>query len=198
SVCTTVVDGTGCDDGDACTLSDICQSGTCTGAPILCPNPDPTCLGAGACNVCSGECSLGLPTCIDHFMCYTVKATSGSVKFQAESGVTLDDAFEAPITVSASKPKTLCAPADKDGGGIVDSATHLEAYATKAVTGTPKFAVQAGLQVVNQLGSLSLDVTKRDQLLVPTSKNLLADPPAPVFGSHEVDHYKCYKAKVTS
>jgi len=32
---TTLADGLACDDGDACSLDDVCSSGTCTGAPPL-------------------------------------------------------------------------------------------------------------------------------------------------------------------
>ncbi|RLB58495.1 MAG: hypothetical protein DRI34_04625, partial [Deltaproteobacteria bacterium] len=50
-------DGTACDDGDACTLTDTCQSGTCTGAdPVVCTALD-QCHDAGTCNPSTGVCS---------------------------------------------------------------------------------------------------------------------------------------------
>ncbi|MFO0756521.1 MAG: proprotein convertase P-domain-containing protein [Byssovorax sp.] len=49
--------GTACNDGNACTQSDTCQNGTCTGAnPVVCPAPD-QCHTAGACNSGTGVCS---------------------------------------------------------------------------------------------------------------------------------------------
>src|SRR5437667_176415 len=49
-------DGTGCNDGDACTLSDTCQGGTCTaGNSVTCPAPD-QCHDAGTCNPSTGLC----------------------------------------------------------------------------------------------------------------------------------------------
>jgi hypothetical protein len=49
--------GTACNDGNACTQTDTCQSGVCTGSnPIVCTASDP-CHDAGACNSATGICS---------------------------------------------------------------------------------------------------------------------------------------------
>jgi len=49
--------GTACDDGDLCTQTDTCQSGTCTGAnPIICSAQD-QCHDSGTCNPATGSCS---------------------------------------------------------------------------------------------------------------------------------------------
>ena len=50
-----VQDGTGCDDGNACTIQDTCESGVCTGLLINCTaklNPD-QCHSA-SCNAADG------------------------------------------------------------------------------------------------------------------------------------------------
>lgn len=50
-------DGTGCDDGNACTEADTCRAGACTaGAPVLCVADGPCRLG-GVCDPSTGECS---------------------------------------------------------------------------------------------------------------------------------------------
>jgi len=50
-------DGSPCDDGNACTQTDACQGGTCTGAnAVICPAPD-QCHDAGTCNPATGTCS---------------------------------------------------------------------------------------------------------------------------------------------
>ena len=50
-------DGTGCNDGDACTLLDSCLAGTCTGgAPVVCTASD-QCHSPGTCDPTSGLCS---------------------------------------------------------------------------------------------------------------------------------------------
>src|SRR5438094_6856669 len=49
--------GTPCDDGNACTQTDTCQAGVCTGAsPVRCSAPD-QCHDAGTCDPATGACS---------------------------------------------------------------------------------------------------------------------------------------------
>ncbi|MFO0586909.1 MAG: hypothetical protein U0441_05195 [Polyangiaceae bacterium] len=49
--------GSACDDGNACTKTDTCQSGACVGAsPVTCAAPD-ACHDAGTCNPATGTCS---------------------------------------------------------------------------------------------------------------------------------------------
>ncbi len=49
--------GTGCNDGDACTQTDTCQSGTCSGSnSVVCVAQD-QCHVAGACHTGTGLCS---------------------------------------------------------------------------------------------------------------------------------------------
>jgi len=51
-----VADGTGCDDGSACTQTDTCQGGSCVGAsPVTCAAID-ACHLAGSCNPGNGVC----------------------------------------------------------------------------------------------------------------------------------------------
>jgi hypothetical protein len=55
--CASAPDGTGCNDGNACTQSDTCQSGVCVGAnPVVC-SPSDQCHNAGVCNTGTGLCS---------------------------------------------------------------------------------------------------------------------------------------------
>lgn len=50
-------DGAGCNDGNLCTKTDICQAGVCVGRnPVSCPPPD-QCHNAGTCNQATGICS---------------------------------------------------------------------------------------------------------------------------------------------
>ena len=49
-------DNTSCDDGDACTTTDTCQTGTCQGAnPVVCDAAD-QCHEPGVCNSENGQC----------------------------------------------------------------------------------------------------------------------------------------------
>jgi choice-of-anchor A domain-containing protein len=45
--------GTGCNDGNACTQADTCQNGTCTGSPVTCTALD-QCHDVGTCNISTG------------------------------------------------------------------------------------------------------------------------------------------------
>jgi RHS repeat-associated protein len=79
---TSKADGTTCDDGNACTRSDTCQSGTCAGAdPIVCTSSD-QCLAPGTCNPSSGTCSTPAPradgtSCSDGNACTLGDACQG-------------------------------------------------------------------------------------------------------------------------
>lgn len=222
SVCAALGDGSGCDDGDECTQTDTCLAAACIGSnPVVC-TPLDQCHDTGTCNPATGLCSdpplpdgtacddgdtctgpdectggtcAGLPTCIDHFLCYKGKTTAGTTKFVPQPGVGLVDEFET-LNVDVKKSKGVCAPADKNGEGIQDAAIHLKTYQVKAVTGSPKHTSQQNLTITNQLGSIVLDTVKPAMLLVPAAKDLNIDPPPPNPVSHEVDHYKCYKAKI--
>jgi len=57
-VCTNPLkpDGASCNDGNACTQTDTCQAGVCSGAnPVVCAAPD-QCHDAGTCNPSTGQC----------------------------------------------------------------------------------------------------------------------------------------------
>ncbi len=50
-------DGRGCDDGNACTLTDGCAAGLCVGAnPLVCGAPE-QCHAVGTCDPATGDCS---------------------------------------------------------------------------------------------------------------------------------------------
>src|SRR6185369_12587024 len=73
---------------------------------------------------------------------------------------------------------------------------HLVAYKIKTADGWPKHSPRT-LVMHNDLGDISLTTVKPEFLLVPSAEDPSSDPPPPAFNSHGVDHYKCYKAKVT-
>ena len=51
----TLLSGTACDDGDACTIADTCDAGTCTGEALVCPE-------AATCESVSCDSELGCRT----------------------------------------------------------------------------------------------------------------------------------------
>src|SRR5438477_643754 len=50
-------DGTTCSDGNACTQTDTCQAGACTGSNAVSCTASDQCHGVGACDTASGSCS---------------------------------------------------------------------------------------------------------------------------------------------
>ena len=105
---------------------------------------------------------------IDHFKCYKVRKTKKRPKFKKFT-VTVQDQF-INTTLLVKKPKRLCVPVDKDGGGIIDQATHLMCYRVKKV----KKKVE-GIHVNNQFGPEQLDTKKVEELCVSSKKILLQE-----------------------
>jgi hypothetical protein len=178
---------------NTCDLAETCD-GSSMACPADLPAPDGTaCEDGNACTttdtctggVCGGEGECGT----DAFMCYKSKTTG----FVPVPGVTVDDAIDGLTLLDVKAHQHLCLPADVDLGGIFDAATHLTTYKVRA-TGHVR---QTGIVIQNAVGELSLDTVKPDLLFVPANVDPMTPPPAP-DGSAYVNHYKCYKAKVTS
>jgi hypothetical protein len=159
----------------------------------------------------------------DHFLCYKVGQTRGTIcangavnegavcasdadcggaadscvknRFVATS-VSLEDQFDSggPVAHTVVTTSGLCLPANKNSEGVVDAVTHLQSYKLK---NDPPHTPQTKLAVVNQFGALVLDTVKTERLLVPAAKNLLAPVAEPNNNLHNVDHFKCYKVRVT-
>jgi hypothetical protein len=183
---------------DVCDVAEVCDgsSKTCP-TDLAAPNGTP-CNDGNSCTT-PDQCEAGVcqgtftPSCADHYLCYKMKVASVFVPVPSRH---LVDQFE-DIFADVTKPRTLCPPANKNNEGTVDNVTHLESYSMRAVSGTPSFG-RRHLQIQNQLGSLFVDVYKRDFLLFPTNKNLSGPASPPNNNSINVDHYKCYKAKTTA
>ncbi len=72
-----------CDDGNACTKTDTCQSGVCVGSNSkTCPTP-PVCRGAGVCDPSTGDCNYPLAAkdspCNDNNACTQFDSCQGGV-----------------------------------------------------------------------------------------------------------------------
>lgn len=78
------VDGVQCDDRNACTRSDVCVAGACTGGdPILCPSSN-QCRNDGTCDPSDGACRTGPPKldgtgCNDANVCTQTDACQSGV-----------------------------------------------------------------------------------------------------------------------
>jgi cysteine-rich repeat protein len=183
--------GEQCDDGN--TAAGDCCGPTCLneGDGSLCDDGNP-CTTLSACGGGACQPALGDPDCgvdLDHFKCYQTKPTPGAPKFQRQT-VTLADDFESVNSV-VTKPRSICNPVSKNGGGIDDATAHLTCYATKDDR-QAKFA-QREVEVTNQFGVQQVRVLKPYQLCVPSEKGIVPAPPTP--SALNIDHFRCYKAK---
>jgi hypothetical protein len=113
--------------------------------------------------------------------------------------VTLTDQFGAGRRFDVQKPVNLCNPADKNSEGIQEPAIHLTGYQIKLAKGQPPHGGRTEIRVLNQFhpdrGELRVDTVKPDRLLVPTATSQTGPVDPPVPGSHEVDHFTCYRAR---
>jgi cysteine-rich repeat protein len=145
---------------------------------------------------CSATCGLEGAGGVDRYLCYQTKPEKNSLSvFEVARGVRLADRLET-LTVDIKGPDLLCNPADVDGSGIVNPAAHLRTYPVTPVKGSPKFIKRVGIGVVTELGALTVDLTERDELMVPASKSLTG-PVAPP-GANAGDRYRCYGLKETA
>ncbi|MGH7893566.1 MAG: DUF7450 family protein, partial [Candidatus Binatia bacterium] len=117
------------------------------------------------------------------YQCYEIKpALTPAIT------VTVQDRFTS-MTETVRFPHRLCAPADEDGQGLLDPVQHLVAY----VMGGQVFTGRTGLTVTNQLGTLKLDLTRPNILMLPSAKSLTTVPPP--LAPPTIDHFQCYKVK---
>jgi hypothetical protein len=159
-----------CNDGSACTEGDHCFQGVCIG-------------------------TQNLDACLDDFLCYKARAARAT-PFGVIPNVSLSDQFQ-DSTVFVVRPRQLCTPADKNGEGTVDPATHLETYLIRNMPGSTRHSRRTNVLVENQIGQIRVDTKRPDSLMVPTAKDLTIQPPAPDPLANAVDHYECYTVRVT-
>jgi hypothetical protein len=108
----------------------------------------------------------------------------------AQRSVTVEDRYaNGPVTLRS--PSRLCAPSSKQRGTnppedptAPSDPDHLMGFPSRGVV------TRASNQtVLNQFGTVTLDVVRRSFLMVPTAKGLNAPPP-PL--ASPPDHYECY------
>ena len=104
---------------------------------------------------------------LDHYLCH--RQTRPTPRFLRRA-VTLVDDYESKTTL-VLRPDSLCAPVNKDGGGIKDPTTHLQCYRIRQVGGQFRFAPR-NATTTNQFGSGSLGVRAPRTLCVPSTKTL--------------------------
>ena len=147
-VCSTPAapNGTACDDGNACTLSDSCQSGTCVGTqPVVC-SASGQCRVAGACDPSTGMCSSS--TAPDDTVCNDGNACTQTDSCQ--SGICTGSnpvtcvASDACHVAGACNPITGTCSNPPVSGGACASALIGSAGGTVQLPGVGKVVIPAG------------------------------------------------------
>jgi microsomal dipeptidase-like Zn-dependent dipeptidase len=125
---------------------------------------------------------------LDHFFCYRTEPLPDPPHFTPVDGVRVKDQFGS-FVVNVQLPETLCAPANKndEDAEAPAHADHLRSY---PVVPRGEFITVPGQKLVNQFGTLYLDVLAPNTLLVPTAKNLFESPDPPLLAG--VDHFLCH------
>jgi hypothetical protein len=145
-------------------------------------------LDAGEVQHIAAAGSAGKCRPLDHYFCYRTRPPVGGPPLDPILGVRVTDQFGTAL-VDVDPSLTLCAPADKndedpDAPADLD---HLRRYPVRA---RDAFTTVPGQKVVNQFGTLFVDVLAPSELLVPTAKNLSDTPEKP--RSPAVDHFLCH------
>jgi hypothetical protein len=154
----------------------FCGDNTVSAGEDCDPPGSLTCPGSTACGV---DCTCATAPPPDHFQCYEVKPSTFST-----APVTVTDQF-GTLTGDLRFPHRLCNPTDKNGEGITDPTDHLVGYGAKY---SHTFTKQLNQMLVDQFGTLFVDVTRPDLLMVPSSKDGVPQQPP-------LDHFQCYKVK---
>jgi hypothetical protein len=130
----------------------------------------------------AGTSAAKLP--VDHYACYPAQLTGGKLP-----NVTAKNQFGSG-SVQVGAPSSVCAPADKDGSGIIDKAAHLTCY---AVTHAQGWTGSRRVQITNQFGTqvMAVVLSPPQTLCLPSSKSVTPGvAPGPV--PKNLDHYMCF------
>jgi hypothetical protein len=120
---------------------------------------------------------------VDHFSCYATKFSA----FKARR-VKLRNQF-GTISILVGQPLRLCAPANKNGSGILHKEAHLTCYSLPRVDAP---LATRRVEVRNQFGlqQMTVSLNPPESLCLPSAKAISgATGPVPKL----LDHYLCYR-----
>jgi hypothetical protein len=111
--CDGAPDGTPCDDGNACTLTDTCKSGACVGDNAVVCIPSDKCHSAGTCDPGSGLCFNPPIVCNDNNNCTVDTCDPATGCVFTGSPNSCDDGN--PCTTDSCDPAGGCVHVGSDG-----------------------------------------------------------------------------------
>ncbi len=111
---------------------------------------------------------------ISHLVSYDIKKSHGEPKFKGIKNILVTNQF-GELTVDIKKVKVLLVPSSKDHFAVPDpldpiEINHFKCYDAKVSKHTPKFE-KRNVDLVDQFGSLTMEVKKQKMLCSPVDKN---------------------------
>lgn len=187
------------DDGDGATdLADAgCESAASDSETTACDDGIDN-DGDGGVDLADAQCTSGshtseAPDAGDTYFCYT---TRSAAEF-APVAVALGNELAGTVQHEVRRPSSLCLAGVRDGEAAVEPDTHLRAYEIRELPDEPRHVVLTSVRYEDGLGPYYVDIASPTRILVPANVGLSVPVAAPAFGSHGVDHYKCYRTKTT-
>jgi hypothetical protein len=173
------------DPNEECDLSSpggaFCVGGPCN---TDCSCPDVTTTTTTVVVTTTTAASSTTTTEPNHFQCYETRRGPA-----AGNSVTLEDQFGSSTAI-LGRTNRLCAPANKNGEDPTapDDPNHLRSYQVRN-----RFTKILDQTIVNQFGTLVVDVVKPQFIFVPATKSFLGPPAPPTAPT--ADHFQCYKIR---
>jgi len=168
--------------------SAITPTGVQSATPASTATPTPSSAVSGA----TATTPVPTPTLPAHFMCYELRREPAPPSIE---DFPLEDQF-GPSLVKARRRWRICNPTSKNGENpnaplAVD---HYVGYLIKQTD--PRIERLKDLTVENQFGSISVDLRKPKELLVPSAKELASSGVSPTAPANPaIDHMKCWDVK---
>jgi Dictyostelium (slime mold) repeat len=99
-----------CDDGNLCTVNDMCRNGHCVGEAVNCGSGGDACM-EGVCNPSTGECETRAIDCDDGNPCTTDSCDSatGCIHTSVSNGMTCDDGNDCTADTTCQDGKCVAA-----------------------------------------------------------------------------------------
>ena len=170
-----------------------CGDGVVNGVPGSETCDDGNAINTDGCeNFCLGAVNVGL----DHFQCYRSRVIEKQPAIPPKNPpLTLVDEF-ATLTRHVVKLVTICNPTNTDGGdpGALSHTNHLGGYLLHERRPYPKRLPIRSQKIVNEFGTIFVDLRWQLRMMVPTAKQLDGLPP-PLTAPG--DHFTCYRVRRT-
>jgi hypothetical protein len=165
----------------------VCEAAVCAADSFCCGGFWDTACGTQDGSLCPELCPTGSNCCTDQggTGCDNSACQTAVCDFLGPSGP-----FAACCTTSWNK---LC---DAAASVFCAGLSPFHCYSVKESKGEPKHVKVQGIDLVvpHLLIVSSVDTSKPDRLLVPSTKSIIV-PYSDT--THNIDHYKCYKAKTS-